>query len=122
MKIIDNVNDKLAIWAKDKFVQIFIFNLIIIILFLLRSAGYFSPYFTINVNFIVIVGLVLSIILLGATSRIILMASLVFWIFAGLLLVFKLGVWAERTAVYTYESLVVAMILFFIESIKDSEK
>lgn len=121
MKIIERLNLKIGTWSKERFFQISVFNLIIIILFLLRSAGYFNPYFVINVNFIVITSLILSIPLLGANSRVIFSTSLFFWLFAGILLALNLGVWAERTAVYTFESLVVAMVLLIIETIKIKE-
>ena len=99
--------------------QISVFNLVIILLFLLRSAGYFDPYFLISVNLIVTVALILAIPLLGANSRTMFVASLVFWLFVGFLRVLNLDVWAERTAVYTYEALVIGVVLLIYEEIKN---
>ena len=104
---------KTSVWAKRKFFNIWIFNLIIILLFLLRSAGYFDPYFLVSVNLIIMIGLILAISLLGAGSRTMFVISLIFWLFAGLLRILNLNVWAERTAVYTYEALVIGVLLLF---------
>ncbi len=104
-------------WIVDHNYHLIIFELFIVFLFLLRSAGYFSPYFPITVNFIVIVALVLAVVLLGARSKAIFFVTLVFWIFAGFLKLVEIDVWAERTGVYAYESLVFGVVLFFIENI-----
>ncbi|OGM70779.1 hypothetical protein A2975_02720 [Candidatus Woesebacteria bacterium RIFCSPLOWO2_01_FULL_44_14] len=119
MKLLQNLNHQINRWAKRKFLQISVFNLVIILLFLLRSAGYFDPYFLISVNLIVTVALILAIPLLGANSRTMFVASLVFWLFVGFLRVLNLDVWAERTAVYTYEALVIGVVLLIYEEIKN---
>src|SRR5581483_7337411 len=95
--------------------KLILFNIIVVFLFLLRSAGYFQPFFPISVNFIVIVALLLSIFLLGARSRIIFIVVILFWIFAGALRVLKIDVWAERTGIYAYESLVIGCLVFIFE-------
>lgn len=119
MKLLQNLNHQINRWAKRKFLQISVFNLVIILLFLLRSAGYFDPYFLISVNLIVTVALILAIPLLGANSRTMFVVSLVFWLFVGFLRVLNLDVWAERTAVYTYEALVIGVVLLIYEEIKN---
>lgn len=118
----EKIKKEISLWSKDKFLAISIFNTVIIILFMLRSAGYFHPYFLISVNFIVEVGLVMSIILLGARSRVIFIVSLLFWVFAAFLRAFDLDVWAERTAIYTYQALVLGVILLIIEEISTKSK
>lgn len=115
-----NLLRKIDTWSKKKFLSISIFNFVIIILFLLRSAGYFEPYFLISVNFIVVVGLLLSIILLGAKSREIFIICLLFWLFAGLLRILNIETWAERTAIYTFEALIIGTIFLIKESFKKS--
>lgn len=107
---------KIEQWAMKNFFTISIFNFIIIILFLLRSAGYFEPYFLISVNFIVVVGLLLSILLLGSTSKEMFVVSLLFWLFAGLLKVLNIETWAERTVIYSVEALVIGIILLYYDS------
>lgn len=102
---------KIDLWSRKKFLAISIFNFVVIVLFLLRSAGYFEPYFLISVNFIVVVGLLLSIILLGAKSREMFIICLLFWLFAGLLRILNIETWAERTVIYSVEALVIGLIL-----------
>ncbi len=104
-------------WVKQKYFQIALFNIVMILLFLLRSAGYFDPYFVISVNFIIIFGLILAVPLLGANSHSMFFVALVFWLFAGFLRILNLDIWAERTGIYVYESLLIALILLFWENI-----
>jgi hypothetical protein len=113
---------RLKKWALEYNFRLILFNIILVFLFLLRSAGYFQPYFPISVNFIVIVGLVLSVVLLNLKSREIFLVVIVFWVFAGFLRVMRIDVWAERTGIYAYESLLFAVILFLLESISKSER
>lgn len=107
-------------WSRKKFLAISIFNFVVIVLFLLRSAGYFEPYFLISVNFIVVIGLLLSILLLGSKSKEMFIVSLLFWLFAGLLRVLNIETWAERTAIYMFEALLIGVILLIKESFKKS--
>ncbi len=103
--------EKIDLWAKENFFNIVVFNLVIIVLYLLRSAGYFDPYFLISVNFIVIFGLVLTIFLFRAGSRLMFLTALLFWLFAGFLRILNLDTWAERTAIYCFESLIIGFVL-----------
>lgn len=102
--------------------RLILFNIIIVFLFLLRSAGYFSPYFPISVNFIVIVGVVLATLLLRARSNVIFFVTLLFWLFAAFLRVVRIDVWAERTAIYAYETLTFGVILFIVENLKREKR
>lgn len=111
---LDRVN-KLRIWATDKVFGLFTFNLIIMLLILLYSAGYFAPFFPLTINFIVLFSLIISILLLGFESKTYFVISLSFWIFAALLRILKVDVWAERTVIYSYQSLVVGIVLLIIE-------
>lgn len=99
-------------WTKKYNYRLVAFNLIIIFIFMLRSAGYFQPYFPISVNFIVIVGLLLAVIMLGARAKFIFLSSLLFWIFAGILKLLKIDVWAERSGVYVYEMVFMGIVVF----------
>lgn len=102
-------------WANDRVFGLFIFNIMVMLLILLYTAGYFAPFFPLTINFIVLVSLILSIILLGIKGKILLVIALLFWIFAAVLRILKIEVWAERTAIYTYQALVIGLILLIIE-------
>ncbi len=115
------MENKIKNWLLDYNYKLIIFNIIIVFLFLLRSAGYFQPYFTISINFIVIFGLVLSVFLLNANSRVVFVVVLVFWVFAGLLQLLRINVWADRTGIYAYESLVFGVLLFLFENMKNNK-
>lgn len=112
------MENKIKKWLVEHNYKLIIFNIIIVFLFLLRSAGYFQPYFTISVNFIVIFALVISVLLLNANSKVIFVAVLIFWTFAGLLQLLQISVWADRTGIYAYESLIFGVLLFLFENIK----
>ncbi len=112
------MEDKLKKWVVENNFRLIIFNMILVFLFLLRSAGYFQPYFFISVNFIVIFGLVLSYFLIGTDSKIVFLVTLVFWIFAGMLQILHIDVWAERTGIYAFESLVFGVLLFLFEEFR----
>ena len=102
----------------DKWV---LFNIALMSAFLLRSAGYFSPYLLISVNMIVVFALMLSIFLLKASYKTMFITALFLWVFAGLLGTLKINVWAERTTVYVFESLVLGVILLTWEIIFSKE-
>ncbi len=95
-----------------------LFTLIIVFLFLLRSAGYFQPYFPVGVNFIMIVALILGVVILGFRSNVIFLVTLVFWVFAGMIKLLRIEVWAERTGLYAFESLIVGVVLFLYETVR----
>lgn len=104
-------------WILPKYFNLIIYNLILLFLFLLRSAGYFHPFFEISVNIVVIVALVLSVILLGARSTQLFAVALVFWLFAGFLRLVGVNIWAERTAIYVYQALTLGAVILAIETL-----
>lgn len=107
----------LNLWAQKRVVGLFSFNLLVMLLIVLRSAGYFDPYLLITINHIVFLSLILSIFLLGVKRRAMFIVALTFWILAGLLKSLKVEVWAERTAVYFFQAFLLGMILFLIEAL-----
>lgn len=121
MKYIEKIKESINSWAMKHFFQISVFNFVLIMLFLLRSAGYFDPYLLISVNFIVVAALIMSILLLKAKSNVMFIVCLSFWLFAGLLKIFNLDTWAERTAIYAIEGLIIGTILLVIESFKNDK-
>ncbi len=116
------MEEKLKNWLLGYNYRLLLVNFIIVFLFLLRSAGYFQPYFAISINFIIIVGLILSVLLVGAKSNLIFIVTLIFWMFAGFLKLVRIDVWAERTGIYAYESLVFGVLLFLFEELKGRNK
>lgn len=104
-------------WIIGHYLQLAIFNGVLILLVLLRSAGYFEPYFPITINLIYIISLALSIILLGMKSKGAFILALVFWVLAGFLRIVNIEVWAQRAAVYSYEALVIGLVLMVFERI-----
>lgn len=107
-------------WGNEHLFKMLIFNTILVFLVLMRSAGYFLPFFGISINFIVIFMLALSIFLLDARSKSMFTIALLFWLFACLLKVLRVDIWAERTAIYTFEALIMGTLLLIKESFKKS--
>lgn len=102
-------------WVSLHQFQFALFNILVLVLVLLRSAGYFAPFFPLSVNAIVVIALVLAVILLGAGSTALFLTALVFWIFAALHKIFKVDVWAERAAIYMFEAFILGWILLILE-------
>ncbi len=118
LKIIKNIEN----WSKENTSNLLMFNTILVFMVLMRSAGYFLPYFELTINVIVIIMLVLSIFLLRSNSKSLFVVAFLFWLFASLMKVLKVDIWAERTAIYTFESLLIGTILLIIESLKKNDK
>lgn len=108
--------DKLRLWIAKHYLQLALFNIILIVLVLLRSAGYFEPFFPITINVIFVFSLLLSVLLLGTNVRSAIVVAFVFWILAALFRILNINVWAERAAIYSYEALFVATILLLYKS------
>lgn len=102
-------------WAHQNIINLFIFNIILTALLLLRSAGYFSPFFPLSISLIIIICLALSVILLGARSRVLFTTAVLFWLVAIFLKVAKVDIWAERAAIYTFEALLLGLFIFLFE-------
>ena len=113
--VINKYLENLRYWSQKRIFNLFLFNTLIMLMIVLRSAGYFAPYFLLTVNSIVFISLLLSIVLLGLKSKDIFIIGFIFWIFAAFLRIFSIGVWAERTAVYTYQCLIIGVILIIFE-------
>lgn len=114
--------ERLQIWVEVHYFQLAVFNVILMILLLLRSAGYFDPFFNITINSIFFIALVLSIFLLGTRSRGAFAVALTFWLFAAVLKLAKIDVWAERNAIYSFQALVVGIVLLVWESLFDRKE
>lgn len=106
---------QLKSWTATHYLNLALFNLILIVLVLLRSAGYFDPYFSITIHAIVLITLILLVFLLGVNSKFLFVLTCVLWIFVAFLKLVGIDVWAERTSVYAFEVLVLGVILFLTE-------
>ncbi len=105
-------------WVSTHYLQLAVFNALMLLLVLLRSAGYFEPIFLISINFIVFLGLILSVIFLGAKSSIIFATAVFFIILAIPFEVFgSLQVWAERTIIYAFEAIILGLAMLIIETL-----
>lgn len=107
--------DGLRKWIATHQFQLALFNGFLMLMILLRSAGYFEPFIPLTINLIFASALVLSVFLLDTTSRGAVSIALIFWVIAGLLRVLSIEVWAERAAVYSFEALLLSIFLFIIE-------
>lgn len=105
-------------FIRGKIFGLFVFNIILMMLILMRSADYFAPFFPLSINIIVLICLVVSIPILGVRDRMLFFVSLMLWLFAALLKLLKIDVWAERTVIYSFEAMVIGMILFLISNFK----
>ena len=112
-----NLRKKVAVWVSSHYINLAIFNTLLVILVLLHSAKYFEPFWAISINIIVFISLITSVILLGAGSRSLFVVSLLFWIFAGGMRILGINVWAERISIYTFQSFLIGVLLLFIEDI-----
>jgi len=112
--------EKVNAWVRSHQIQLAVFNVLMVLLVLVRSAGYFHPFFVVSVNLIVLIGLIAAIFLLGARSRVLFLVTLVFWIFVSFLKIVKIDVWAERTSVYAFQALVLGAILLLVENLRSS--
>lgn len=105
-------------WLREHYLNFGIFNVILVLLVLLRSAGYFHPYFPISVNFIVMFMLFASVFLLNVNSTTVFVIFIVFWIFASILKMLNIDIWSERTGVYAFQALFLACLLLIFEILR----
>ena len=102
-------------WVKEHYFQLSIFNMILVMLLLLRSAGYFEPYLALSVNLIVFIALIGMVTLFKARVKTLIIVTIFFWVFAAVLKILGVDIWAERTAIYAFEALLITVLLLIIE-------
>jgi hypothetical protein len=105
----------LAGWAKKNTAGIFVYNLILLLLVLLRISGYFSPFLPLNINLIYLISLVLAVILLRAGGQVFFVLSFLFFLLALFLKVVRVDIWAERTVEYFFQAFGLGVFLLFWE-------
>lgn len=102
-------------WVLRKLPMFFIYNVIVMLLVLMHSVGYFDPFFPISVNVIVMVSIVLAVLLLRLNSRFVFATTCFFWLVSAFFQISHIDIWAERAGIYTYESLFVGAIVLVAE-------
>lgn len=115
--LIEKSTPQLKKWILTHYFHLALFNVLLIILVLLRSAGYFQPYLPITIHAIILFTLLLLVFLLGVNSRFLFCLTFSLWLFATLLKIVGIDVWSERTSVYVYEALVIAIFLLIAENL-----
>jgi len=117
-KAITNLRKRTTVWVSSHYVNLAIFNALMVVLVFLHSARYFDPFWTLTINVIFFILLIASVFLLGAGSRTLFLISLAFWIFAGFMKILGVAVWAERITIYVFESFLIGVLLLFAENLK----
>ncbi len=118
----EKIKSSLSSWVKTHYLNLAIYNLILMILVLLHTAKYFDPFWLISINAIIFFALVLSIFILNIKSTILFIISLCFFLFASIMKIAKIDIWAERTTVYVYQSFFLGIISLFWEIAKQKLK
>ena len=124
-KIIRNyhlIYRKLVNWSKNNLPGIFLFNLIIVILVLLRSANYFQPFFSLNINSIFFVGFILLPFLLKANYEALFSIAGLFWLLSALFKLFRVDIWAERSSIYCFQAFFIGLMILFFDYIFPRKK
>ncbi len=106
---------KLDIWSRNNFIGVIVFNLALITLMLLHSAGYFAPYLPLTINIIFLISMILMKLILSANSKFLFIISLFFLLLTGFFKLVNIEIWAERSAIYSFEAISVGVILLLIE-------
>ncbi len=114
-KVYRSFDKKGKTWATDNIAHLAIYNIIIIVLVLLNSAGYFHPFFPITINIISLAAISGAVVLLGARTGVMFALSLGFLVLAGFMLLVDVRVWADRTMIYMFQSFVLGILLLFWE-------
>src|SRR5258708_4870833 len=76
---------KIQKWGIRNFFGLTILNIVLMILILLHSAGYFSPYLPLSINLIVLAAIIFMSLLLETNRKALFLISLIFLSFPGLL-------------------------------------
>ena len=108
-------------WATTHYVGISIFNIVAVLLFALRSAGYFHPFFPLSIDISVMILLVLSIFLLGTRPSAFFVVAFIFLLIAAFFKIVNVDVWAERTSIYVFESLLIGIIVLFMDIVRGKD-
>lgn len=115
---IEGFNHNFKLWLDRNYFKLALFNIMLVGLVLLRSAGYFEPFFPLTINIIVFISLVVAILLLNATDKSMFITALIFLLLTAFFKIFYIDLWAERAAVYSYQALMLGVVLLIIKKDK----
>lgn len=104
-------------WANKNHSRLVLFNLIIVVLFLLHAVGYFSPFFPLTINFIVLLSFIISIFIFRAKSQDFFIVALFFWSLATIFRFMQVEAWVERASIYVYQSLIIGTVVLLVEAL-----
>lgn len=107
-------------WLRDRFLSIVITNVILMVLLLLSTTGYFHPFFPLTINSVFLTGFLLAAFLVRVPSWFLFLATLPFWLLAGFFKLVGIGVWAERSTIYSFWALMVGMAVLLMETIREA--
>lgn len=110
---------KTKAWFGEHLWGLAVLNIVLMLMVLLRSAGYFDPYFPLTINLIIFLTVVLSIFLLSFRDRELFVIATAFLILSGVFRLFEINIWAERASIYMYQAILLAVVLIFVENIKE---
>lgn len=110
------MNNRFREWADKHLAGLFVFNLLVLLLIMLQSIGYFDPFLKITATLVIVIAMILSIFLLGVRTNGIVILTLIFWFIGFVFKIFKIDIWAERLGIYTFYSLLLLLPMFIIES------
>lgn len=113
---------RLNTWSGKHLTGLFIFNLLVVLMVLLNTADYFKPFFFLSINVITFVSLLLSILLLGARGKIMLIISTGFWFLAAFFNSVKINIWAERSGIYAFQSFLLGIFIIFLDLLHYDKK
>lgn len=116
--MIKDLTNNIQRWSKENLTGLFFFNLLIFILLLLRSAGYFDPFLPLSINLIFLLTIIASVPLLKSNSRTLFLLSISFLSFGAMFKLLHVDIWAERMGIYTYEAFVLGLILVIWETFR----
>ena len=109
-------------WSINNLLGIFLFNLAIVVLVLLRSAGYFEPFVPLTINSIFFIGFILLPVMLGVNYVALFSIAGLFWLLSALLQLFSVDIWAERSSIYCFQAFFVGFLILFFNYIFPRKK
>lgn len=112
-----DIDRRITKWTQQKGYRLFIYQIILLLLVLMHSLGYFDPFFEITAHFIILTAIILSVFLLQMQSIQIYFVAFVFWIITCFFQLMSIEVWAERTSMYAFESLCIATVSLLCASV-----
>lgn len=106
---------KFDLWLYKRLGGLALFNILLMLMVLLRSAGYFAPFFPLSINTIVLLSMIMGIVLLGFREKELFVSAIVFLTISAVFRALAIEIWAERSSIYTYQAMILAVLISFSE-------